>query len=564
MMKNIKINRLGEFNIYDNTIEYFAPLNNYSNVNLTSEILNNQYENFLQSVNYDDSIFHANEFYERGKYLYFIFNLENTTMYSTIRYLDFEEQLKLFKSFINIAEFQDKNNVQVLWNEMNNFVISHEENDEKIKAILCEFGDFKVYDQTSSLNGVRRMILLGLTRLKSIIGKPNKTDFINKSDEVIKFAEEIINADSIKSIEISIDTRLEQFEQDRVEQEELLQEKQDKKKFKFKKSQTFIPPKLSNKEKLAMELGKTENVKSDKKKKPLNMKNITNYLLEKPYRVILLLLALALLFLAVEGISKSAGSKGQDEEKIVKELKQEKKVNNILTKYINGNEKEAREDMAVLDYDKLSNKNQKELYIKWLLDDKKYTKAISVNKDSAYLVGEMINKDNKEDIEKIATREKSSVLSFFLASYDKRYQEVINLSNKVDLKNKNVVSNIVKAYILTNQYSELDVFANKLKEKYDVNSKEIRNFNSIKSYYDTYSDPLKETQEKLAKEEDKLKEISNELTTVKKDKKKDKKLLEKKQKEYDEQKEVVSKLEKEQNEQIKKIESISAENIRGY
>lgn len=313
-----------------------------------------------------------------------------------------------------------------------------------------------------------------------------------------------------------------------------------------------------------MELGKTENVKNDKKKKSLNMKNITNYLLEKPYRVILLLLALALLFLAVEGLSKNAGSKGQDEEKIVKELKQEKKVNNILTKYINGKEKEAKEDMAVLDYDKLSNKNQKEIYIKWLLDDKKYTKAISVNKDSAYLVGEMINKDNKEDIEKIATREKSSVLSFFLASYDKRYQEVINLSNKVDLKNKNVVSNIVKAYILTNQYSELDVFANKLKEKYDVNSKEIRNFNSIKSYYATYSDPLKETQEKLAKEEDKLKEISNEFTTVKKDKKKDKKLLEKKQKEYDEQKEVVSKLEKEQNEQIKKIESISAENIRGY
>lgn len=73
---------------------------------------------------------------------------------------------------------------------------------------------------------------MGLTKLNSIIGKPNKADFINKSEEVIDFAQEVLKSENIEEIESNINHRIDFIEQkkeeekERVRQEELEHQKE--------------------------------------------------------------------------------------------------------------------------------------------------------------------------------------------------------------------------------------------------------------------------------------------------------------------------------------------------
>lgn len=572
MMKNIKINKLGEFNVFDNNIEYVSPLSNFKDINTNKRKLSDDYNEFLHHTFNNNTLCPISYFSERGKFIQFNYDLDNVTAYSSIRYLDFERQLELFQSVADIADYQGNNNVQILW-DMNNFVIAHSDNEDekdRVKAILYNFSDFIVYDKTSALAGLKQLIILGLTNLYSVTTKPNKVDFINKSDEVIGFAEEVINARDINSIRNSIETRLEQFRLDREEKErmarEVADEREKKSRFKKRKSTYVEPVYISNKEKLARELGtaptpvKTQN----KKKEKITFKSMTDYFLDKPIRVIPLVLLAAFIMIFPSFIENNGGGKAEKIDKLNAQLNVQKKINDIFSDYINDQRQKAKQEMATIDYNKLTTKKQKDIYIKWLLEDGKYTKAMSLNKNSAYLVGQMINKDNRDEIEKVATREDNNVLAFFLASYDNRYQEMINLANKVDLKELTVTNEIVKSYILTNQFSELDNFIDDVKKKYASNSKEVQNINNTKNYYQTYIDPLKETKEQIKGKEKEVNDLKAKATAKKSNNKSEK------EKKKDNTKSELSKvqselkaLEEKLAEQESKIENIQASDIKG-
>lgn len=568
MMKNLKINK-GEFNVFENNIEYVSPLSKFKDINTNKRKLSDDYNKFLKGAFNKEVLCEISHFSERGKFIQFNYDLNNITAYLSIRYLDFERQLNLFKSVVDISDYQGNNNVQILW-DMNNFVLVHSNNEQesdKVKAILYSFGDFIVYDDTSALAGLKQLIILGLTTLHSVTTKPNKVDFINKSDEVIRFAEEVINARDINSIRNSIETRLEQFRLDREEQErmaqELAEEREKKSRFKKGKSTYVEPVYISNKEKLARELGTTPTTvkKQDKKKEKFTFKGMSDYFLDKPIRVIPLVLLAALIMLLPSFIEKNGGGKPGKIDKLNSQLNEQKKINDIFSEYINDQRQKAKQEMATIDYNKLSTEKQKGIYIKWLLEDGKYTKAMSLNKSSAYLVGQMIDKDNKDEIEEVATREDNKVLAFFIASYENRYQEMINLADKVNLKEPAVANEIVKSYILTNQFDELDNYIKDVKTNKASNSKEVQNINNTKNYYQTYIEPLKETKKQVKVKEKEINDLKAKLTVKQKGKKGKK--SDKSKAEVNKAQLELKALEQRLSEQESKIEHIQANDIEG-
>ncbi|MDW4404355.1 hypothetical protein QI045_12620 [Staphylococcus saprophyticus] len=527
-MTQFQINMLGELEINGDDILYQAPISNFKNTNVNADNLKAEYKTFLDTVNYHSSFAHINNIREDGKYILFNFTEHNSTGYKSIRNLEFETQLKYFKTLIEIARVQEKNNVQILW-EIDNFILNHDENDERVKALLYEFGDMKIYDNTGALQGLKQVIICGLTHLNHFLGKPNKSDFIDKSHEVIKFAEDILFADNIDNIVAIVDSNIERIynlkEAKRLEEEEKSKNSKRKLFKKRSKNNKIESNKMSSKDKIKRELKSKKEPEKEKKK--FSSKNLTNWLFESPIRLLFSLLGLFLVVLLVFGLSNVLANSKSSKSDQEQELKQSKKLNEIYRDSINGDNDKAKEKMFALKYNKLGNKKDKDLYLKWLIDDKKYSKALSYDKDSAYSIGYKINDDNIDDIKNVSNSDKSGVLDFFIASYDKDFQTVIELANKVD-KNKLSVSNeIVKAYLLTNQEEELKKYMDKIKEDKGSDSKVYKNLNDSKQYYDQqiepYNQAVKDRNDKKDEVKQKEKEYEKAKKSDKKDKKKDKK-----------------------------------------
>lgn len=531
MMSTLKLNRFGEIDIEGNDITYFAPVTNFSNQHVNAEELETEYSQFLEEVNYNEVLAQINKFETEGKYIKFKYHQESTSSYHTIRNLPFEQQLFYFRSLIEIAKLQEKHDMQILW-KLENFILCTEENDEKVKALLYEFNeDMKIYDKSSALDGLKRMILIGLTNLNSIIGKPTRADFVNKNQEVIDFAEVVLESRSIEDIESNIQTRIDIIEQQREEHQKQLEEENKK------KDKPKILPLKKKKQKLQKPSPKDqikENLKNqyqsknsdDKKKKDFSFKGIKNAMFKNTKNTIITIIIMLLVVFLVMLMPNIANNNSKDKEQKAQEQKINNKITTIYRDHVKGDEKKAHQKMFAIDYKKIPNKKDKQIYLDWLVKDQKYTKALDLNKDVAYTIGENINDKNVDQLKKINSNDKYKVLSFYIADQEKDFQTMIEMQNAVDLKRKDVANKLAQSYVLTNQKSELDKLIDKIKKDKDTSSLEYKNMNTAKQYYEDSNEELKDMKEERDKAKDDVEQAQKDVDKAsKKDKKSKEKQL---------------------------------------
>lgn len=536
-MSTLKVNHFGELEVIGNNLVYFSPVTEFNNSNVTTEKLKEDYSKFMDKLNYTELLAPINEFTESGKFMEFHYQQENTAFYHTIRNLDFEKQLKYFRSIVEIANIQKTYDTQILW-QIENFILSHEENDQQIRALLYEFSDdFKVYDNTDALTGMKNLILMGLTKLNNIIGKPNKADFINKSDEVIDFAESVLQAKEIDDIKTDVNNRIDIIEQRKEEERKRLEkeqeEKQKNKKFFKGKNKKHINKNssknenLSPKEQIRRKLKQQYNGKANddqpKGKKDFSLKGIKKAMFSSTRNTILTIVCMLAVVTLVISLPSIINSNSKDKAQAEREQKANNKLSTIYRDYINGDKEKAHQEMFALNYKDIPKKEDKKVYLDWLIEEKKYTKALDLNKNVAYKIGSNLNKDNIDSIKSINAKDNYKILTFYIADYDDKFQTVIENEKYVDLKRKDVANKLVQAYTLTNQEEELDKKIDKIRDKEGTSSKEYKNLNSAKQYYDTNSDELKDKLDEKKKASDELDKAKKEYDKAKDKDKEDKK-----------------------------------------
>lgn len=555
-MSTLKINHFGEIDVTEDDLVYFSPVTEFNNINVEPDELKRDYSSFIDHLNYNELLAPINDITSKGKYIEFHFHQENTTFYHTIRNLEFEKQLNYFRSLVEISKLQKEHNIQILW-QIENFVISHEENDEKVRVLLYEFSDdFKVYDNTNSLTGLKNLILMGLTKLNSIIGKPNKADFINKSEEVIDFAQEVLKSENVEEIESNINHRIDFIEQkkeeekERVRQEELEHQKKKKLLKKPKKSKYKEKPKLNSKEQIKEKLKQQYNgskTNGEKKKKDFSINGIKNAMFSSTRNTIISVIVMLLIVVLV----MSLPTLGKNNSKEKEQAKQEQQINNKLTtiyrEYINDNKDKAHQKMFALNYNKIPKNEDKKVYLKWLIEDKKYTKALDLNKNVAYTIGKDINKKNIDELKKINSGDNYKVLTFFIADYDHKFQTMIENEKYVDLKRKDVANKLAQAYVLSNQNSDLKKKVDKIEKDKGSSSQEYKNLNSAQQYYETNNEDLEKKLNEKKKSQDEVDEAKKALDKSKKNDKS------KKQKDLDNAKDSLKNAEDRYNKTYDKI-----------
>lgn len=215
-------------------------------------------------------------------------------------------------------------------------------------------------------------------------------------------------------------------------------------------------------------------------------------------------------------------SNTKDEEQKAQDEKINKKITTIYRDYVDGNKQKAHQKMFAIDYDKVPNKKDKKVYLEWLVEDEKYTKALDLNKDVAYTIGENINDKNVDQLKKINSNDNYKVLSFFIADHDNDFQTMIEMQNSVDLKRKDIANKLAQSYILTNQKSELDDLVDKIEKDKDTSSQEYKNLNTAKQYYEEQNTELKDLRKERDKAKDDVKDLQKKIDKSKKSERKDK------------------------------------------
>ena len=203
--------------------------------------------------------------------------------------------------------------------------------------------------------------------------------------------------------------------------------------------------------------------------------------------------------------------------------------------------------MFALNYNKIPKNEDKKVYLKWLIEDKKYTKALDLNKNVAYTIGKDINKKNIDELKKINSGDNYKVLTFFIADYDHKYQTMIENEKYVDLKRKDVANKLAQAYVLSNQNSDLKKKVDKIEKDKGSSSQEYKNLNSAQQYYETNNEDLEKKLKEKKKAQDEVDEAQKALDKSKKNDKS------KKQKDLDNAKDSLKNAEDRYNKTYDKI-----------
>jgi hypothetical protein len=403
-----------------------------------------------------------------------------------------------------------------------------------VKALIFEFDGFNLYKKNSKTDGLKELILLALTKNHTILGKPKRADFIEKTDEVIQFSEDILACTSIEEIEDVISSLEQHLEYEQLKIENEIQEKKKKNKLfalkeRFTKKERIAPEEAIRKQ---LYVNYNEDAATNEKEKKSLTERITS-----PKGMIITLSVLAVGFLVynfVDFDNINASADALDETK--KQVEVQNEILEAYRLYVSGDEENievAYTKMDEIGYENLPEKD-KETLINWYIEQGQYTKAIRTDEKSAYIIGDNII--NSEEPEKaIETLEelnnelgKNQVLSFDIATLKEQNQIVIDNNNLTEFNDRRANA-VIKSYVLTNQIEELEGFIESYKddeENYDMLQKYSERYvdrytekRSLIQELEGLEDELEGLKERKedSDDEDKLKELGDTINDTEKE-----------------------------------------------
>lgn len=452
-----KLNRFGEIEFSKNEALFTMPL-----IKLGTEEISLLEENYrlkVKDLNFADTFVYANHISSIRDRVQFSYDLEGCVDFHHLHRFEFKEVLSYMQSMIDIAKI----NANVLW-ERNNFVVDLTE--KKVKALLFEFKDFVIYKQDTSFEGLKELVLLSLTKQNAILGKPKRSDFIIKNEEVFQFAEDILKTSSIEEIERLVSSTAKEIEYREMQLEEDKLRKQEGSKLNQFKSRFQKAPVVKSPEEKVKE---SLNSNFDKKKseKVSNQSFMDKLTSPKGMFTTIGILAVAGLIYLLTDFDGGNSAQANQVEEVQEEMKMKEKVTEAYRLYLSDSESNKELAYATLEsvgYENLPNKD-KAILIDWYIEQEKFTRAIATDRNSSYAIGDHLTgqENGLEKLEELSgSIEENEVLSFDIAAMQNQYQVMIENS---DIRfNERRAKKIVEAFVLTNQSDGLESLIDSKKE----------------------------------------------------------------------------------------------------
>lgn len=209
-------NKNGTIEVNGNEYRFSQPVEDYRTED-TIEI-ENSYMRKLEFIGDDPHYVTAHNVELRNGQVIFEYSLEEIKMFDYLRTLFLKQKIYYYRSLIEIAKRAQNGEVHPLW-QKENFVI--DTNDQMMKTLIIEHDEFSIQDNKDPLLALKELIIISLTSMNRVLGKPRRADFLEQNEEVIRFAEKIyLKARTIEEIEEFINAEIYHLELQQKEEEE--------------------------------------------------------------------------------------------------------------------------------------------------------------------------------------------------------------------------------------------------------------------------------------------------------------------------------------------------------
>lgn len=221
-------NRVGTIEIDQDSVYFLQPLTAFETDDM--ELIEQAYEKSYSRINESTLLVPVKEITFQAGQIRYEYEVKELMAFTAIRAFEFEKKLPFYLDLINLAKDQQ---MKILW-QKENFVLDREK--KKLFGMIIENDVMPIADTKDPVSAVKELIIISLTRLNELTDRPKRMDFLEPSDEVIRFAETIfLKLDSLDEIEGYIKEKIEQFEEqrraDEQERERLLNERSGFEKF---------------------------------------------------------------------------------------------------------------------------------------------------------------------------------------------------------------------------------------------------------------------------------------------------------------------------------------------
>lgn len=215
-------NRIGTIEINQDSVYFLQPLTAFETDDM--EMIEQAYEKSLARIKESTPLVPVKEITFQAGQIRYEYDVKGLMAFTALRAFEFEEKLPFYLDLINLAKDQQ---MKILW-QKENFVVDREK--KRLFGIIIENDVMSIADNKNPLSAVKELIIISLTKLNELTDRPKRMDFLEPSEEVIRFAETIfLKLDSLDEIERYIKEKIEQFEEQRraeeLEQERLLKER---------------------------------------------------------------------------------------------------------------------------------------------------------------------------------------------------------------------------------------------------------------------------------------------------------------------------------------------------
>ncbi|MGE6415558.1 hypothetical protein ACQKDD_15435 [Planococcus kocurii] len=416
-------NRIGTIEINQNSFYFLQPLSAFKTEEM--EQIERAYEKQMHQVIGDYTFLVAQQISFQSGQVRFAYDLTDLHAFTALKGMEFEDKLPYYLSLVRLAQ---KSDVNMLW-QKENFVLNKEES--RLHVLVTENEVMPLHNDKERAMAVKDLIIISLTRLNQVFGRPRRTDFLEQSDEVIRFAETIyLRLQSLEEIEayiLDVSNQIEEKKQ--LQQQELERSKQTQKK--WAGSSTAL----------------SENVQRfisvPKKPKKKQTKSTTTGNNKLFVGVVAVLLAAFGLNVLLTQATENAETKEPREVDSA-----ELNLADVYREGLLGDTEGVVERLESVDYSELPVADQavlNQLYI----EQGDYKKALA---HQPTLIGEIAAQlSQNNDVEGLKelqdmTEEPAEVVEFELASVEAEWSRIIELRNQVELTDQRIET-VIEAFV---------------------------------------------------------------------------------------------------------------------
>ncbi|XKH51998.1 hypothetical protein LG275_13760 (plasmid) [Chryseomicrobium palamuruense] len=221
-------NRVGTIEINQDSVYFLQPLTAFETDDM--EMIEQAYEKSFARIKESTPLVPVKEITFQAGQIRFEYDVTGLLAFTALRAFEFEEKLPFYLDLINLAKDQQ---MKILW-QKENFVVDREK--KRLFGMIIENEVMPIADNKDPVSAVKELIIISLTKLNELLDRPKRMDFLEPSEEVIRFAETIfLKLDSLDEIEGYIKEKIALFEEQRrveeLERERLLNERSGFEKF---------------------------------------------------------------------------------------------------------------------------------------------------------------------------------------------------------------------------------------------------------------------------------------------------------------------------------------------